>query len=256
MEVSSRENYAEFATGSSCELDRAFAGGGAALGYGSLLVLSLATSLGGSMRHSRTPYAVFVAVTALVWAVAVQAADPLPRARPEDVGMSAERLASLTPVLKGYVDRQQLAGSVALVARRGKLVYYEAFGQQDREARAPMQVDSIFRIASQSKAIVTTAAMILVEQGKLGLNDPIARYIPEFAEAKVAVPKDGGGYYLETLKRPITVRDLMTHTSGLSYGNGPAAAEWQKAGMTWAPRATCASSSAIGWMWTAPVHCS
>jgi CubicO group peptidase (beta-lactamase class C family) len=146
--------------------------------------------------------------------------------------MSTERLASLTPVLKGYVDRQQLAGSVALVARRGKLVYYEAFGQQDREARTPMQVDSIFRIASQSKAIVTTAAMILVEQGKLGLNDPIARYIPEFAEAKVAVPKDGGGYYLETLKRPITVRDLMTHTSGLSYGNGPAAAEWQKAGIT------------------------
>jgi len=184
------------------------------------------------MRHSRTPLAVLLALSALTLAVAVQAADPLPRARPEEVGMSAERLANLTPVLKGYVDRQQLAGSVALVARRGKLVYYEAFGQQDREARTPMQTDSIFRIASQSKAIVTTAAMILVEQGKLGLNDPIARYIPEFAEAKVAVPKDGGGYYTESLKRPITVRDLMTHTSGLSYGSGPAAAEWQKAGIT------------------------
>jgi CubicO group peptidase (beta-lactamase class C family) len=184
------------------------------------------------MHRSRTPFAVVVSFTVLAWAVTVQAADPLPRARPESVGMSSQRLANLTPVLKSYVDSQQVAGSVALVARRGKLLYYEAFGEQDREARTPMQTDSIFRIASQSKAIVTTAAMILVEQGKLGLNDPISKYIPEFAEATVAVPKDGAGYYTETLKRPITVRNLMTHTSGLSYGNGPAAAEWQKAGIT------------------------
>ncbi|HVY63941.1 MAG TPA: serine hydrolase domain-containing protein, partial [Gammaproteobacteria bacterium] len=167
-----------------------------------------------------------------VAAVATAAPDPLPRARPEQVGMSAQRLANLTPVLKSYVDSQQVAGSVALVARRGKLVYFEAFGQADREARVPMQTDSIFRIASQSKAIVTTAAMMLVEQGKLGLNDPVAKYIPEFAKATVAVPKDGGGYYTAQLKRPITVRDLMTHTSGLSYGTGPAADLWQKAGIT------------------------
>ncbi len=186
------------------------------------------------MHRSTAAFAVFTVAVALAGAAVVQAAspDPLPRARPEDVGMSAQRLATLTPVLKSYVDSRQLAGSVALVARRGKLVYYEAFGQQDREARSPMHTDSIFRIASQSKAIVTTAAMILVEQGKLGLNDPVARYIPEFGQATVAVPKDGGGYDVVKVKRPITVRDLMTHTSGLSYGTGPAADAWQKAGIT------------------------
>lgn len=185
------------------------------------------------MRRSRAPFAFVSFLVAIAFAAVASAApDPLPRARPEQVGMSAQRLANLTPVLKSYVDSQQVAGSVALVARRGKLVYFEAFGQADREARVPMQTDSIFRIASQSKAIVTTAAMMLVEQGKLGLNDPIAKYIPEFAKATVAVPKDGGGYYTTQLKRPITVRDLMTHTSGLSYGTGPAADEWKKAGIT------------------------
>ena len=186
------------------------------------------------MLRSRIPSAVVLLCATLIHASVAAAAppDPLPRARPEQVGMSAQRLANLTPVLKSYVDNQQVAGSVALVARRGKLVYFEAFGQADREARVPMQTDSIFRIASQTKAIVTTAAMMLVEQGKLGLNDPISRYIPEFANASVAVPKDNGGYYTAKVKRPITVRDLMTHTSGLSYGTGPAADEWKKAGIT------------------------
>jgi len=175
---------------------------------------------------------VWLAVMLAAGAAQAASPDPLPRARPEEVGMSAERLASLTPVLKSYVDNQQVAGSVALVARRGKLVYFEAFGQQDREARTPMQKDSIFRIASQSKAVVTVAAMMLVEQGKLGLSDPVSKYIPEFGEAKVAAPRESGGYDLLKLKRPITVRDLITHTSGLSYGNGPAAEEWKKAGIT------------------------
>ena len=186
------------------------------------------------MLRSRVPSAILFLCAAVLSAAVATAAppEPLPRARPEQVGMSAQRLANLTPVLKSYVDSQQLAGSVALVARRGKLVYFEAFGQADREARVPMQTDSIFRIASQTKAIVTAAAMMLVEQGKLGLNDPISRYIPEFANASVAVPKDNGGYYTAKVKRPITVRDLMTHTSGLSYGTGPAADEWKKAGIT------------------------
>ena len=141
------------------------------------------------MLRSRIPSAVVLLCATLIHASVAAAAppDPLPRARPEQVGMSAQRLANLTPVLKSYVDNQQVAGSVALVARRGKLVYFEAFGQADREARVPMQTDSIFRIASQTKAIVTAAAMMLVEQGKLGLNDPISRYIPEFANASVAL---------------------------------------------------------------------
>jgi CubicO group peptidase (beta-lactamase class C family) len=175
---------------------------------------------------------VFLAAVLITAAAQAAPADPLPRARPEEVGMSSERLANLTPVLKRYVDDNLVAGSVALVARRGKIVYFEAFGQQDREARVPMQKDSIFRIASQSKAVVTAAAMMLVEQGKLLLNDPVGKYIPEFRDTKVAVPKEGGGYDVVKARRPITVRDLMTHTSGLSYGNGPAAEEWKKAGIT------------------------
>jgi CubicO group peptidase (beta-lactamase class C family) len=165
---------------------------------------------------------------------ALQAAtpDPLPRARPEDVGLSSSRLAQLTPVLQSYVDENKVAGSVALVARRGKLVYFEAFGQRSREEHSPMRTDSVFRIASQSKALVTTAAMILVEQGKLLLTDPVGKYIPEFSNTTVAVPREGGGYDVVKAHRPITVHDLMTHTSGLSYGNGPAAEEWKKAGIT------------------------
>ena len=184
------------------------------------------------MIRTTTRTVVLTLIAALACAAAYAAPDPLPRARPEEVGMSAERLGQLTPVLQSYVDSRQLAGSVALVARRGKLVYFEAFGQQDRESRTPMQTDSIFRIASQTKAIVTTAAMMLVEQGKLALNDPVAKYIPEFGRATVAVAKDGGGYDIVELKRPINVRDLMTHTSGLSYGDGPAADQWKKAGIT------------------------
>ncbi|HEV7715527.1 MAG TPA: serine hydrolase domain-containing protein, partial [Steroidobacteraceae bacterium] len=104
----------------------------------------------------------------LLCAATVNAAppDPLPRAQPEDVGLSSARLERITAVLKSYADNGKVAGSVALVARRGKLVYFEAAGQRDREAHSPMRTDSIFRIASQSKAIVSVGAMMLVEQGK------------------------------------------------------------------------------------------
>ncbi|HEU4625060.1 MAG TPA: serine hydrolase domain-containing protein [Steroidobacteraceae bacterium] len=157
--------------------------------------------------------------------------DPLPRAQPEEVGMSSERLARLTAGLKRYTDEGKVAGSVALVARRGKLVYLEAFGDRDREAHARMRTDSIFRIASQTKAVVVTGAMMLVEQGKLLLTDPVAKYFPEFGSTTVAVPKDGGGYDVVPAKRPITIRDLMTHTSGIGYGMGVAADQWKKAGI-------------------------
>ncbi|MEP7246956.1 MAG: serine hydrolase domain-containing protein [Gammaproteobacteria bacterium] len=166
-----------------------------------------------------------------MWAAAVNAADPLPRAQPEEVGMSSAGLAQLTAVLKSYPDNGKLGGSVALIARRGKLVYFEAFGQRDREAHSPMRTDSVFRIASQSKAVVSVGAMLLVEQGKLLLTDPVGKYIAEFRETTVAVPKEGGGYDVVKATRPITIRDLLTHTSGASYGNGPAAELWKKAGI-------------------------
>ena len=170
---------------------------------------------------------------ALLFAALAHAAgsDPLPRAQPEEVGLSSERLKQLDPVLKGYVDDGKLAGSVLLVARRGKLVYLQAFGQRDREARAPMQADSIFRIASQTKAPVSVGIMMLAEQGKLQLSDPLSNYIPEFKESTVAVPKEGGGYDVVKAKRPITIRDLLTHTSGIGYGTGVAEDKWKAAGI-------------------------
>ena len=183
------------------------------------------------MTMLRKPLRATAFAFALLFAVLVHAADPLPRAQPEEVGLSSERLRQLDTVLRGYVDDGRLAGSVLLVARRGKLVYLQAFGQRDREARAPMQPDSIFRIASQTKALVSVGVMMLAEQGKLQLTDPLWKYLPEFRETTVAVAKEGGGYDVVKAKRPITLRDLLTHTAGIGYGTGVAADKWQAAGI-------------------------
>lgn len=146
-------------------------------------------------------------------------------------GISAERLDRLTPALDGYVQQGQLAGSVALVARRGQIVYHRAFGQLDREAGTPMQVDSIFRIASQTKGVIAVATMMLVEEGKLLLTDPLGKHLPEFQRTTVAVARPGGGYDVVPAKRPITIRDLLLHTAGIGYGSGVAADAWQQAGI-------------------------
>jgi CubicO group peptidase (beta-lactamase class C family) len=110
-------------------------------------------------------------------------------------------------------------------------VYLEALGAADREAHTPMRTDSMFRIASQSKGIVAVGTMMLIEQGKLLLTDPVGKYLPEFAHTKVAVVKETGGYDVVDAKRPITIRDLLTHTSGISYGSGIAADRWKQAGI-------------------------
>ncbi len=157
------------------------------------------------------------------------AAQGLQRVAPIDVGMSAERLERLTLAMQSYVDTDQLSGSVVQVLRHGKVVYLETFGHMDREARVAMSADVIFRIASQSKAIVSVAAMILQEDGKLLIGDPVGKYIPEFMSTTVAVPDEDGGYTVVDAERPITIRDLLTHTSGVSYGYGPAADLWEAA---------------------------
>jgi CubicO group peptidase (beta-lactamase class C family) len=172
----------------------------------------------------------FVAVAfALALAVSAQSLRP---ASPESVGMSTERLTRLTDALEAYVADGRLAGSVTLVARRGRIAYFEAFGSRDREANAPMQRDAIFRIASQSKAVVSVAAMTFVEEGKLLLTDPVGKYLPEFMMTKVAVAADGNRYDVVSARRPITVRDLLTHTSGFGYGNGVGGDLWTAAGQT------------------------
>lgn len=181
--------------------------------------------------NARAAMAAMMLLGVLAMTSPMALAQGLAPAAPERAGMSAERLQRLTTTLDSYVQQQQLAGSVALVARKGRIVYHRAFGQRDREAGDAMRTDSIFRIASQSKGVIAVATMMLVEEGRLLLTDPLGRYIPEFSETTVAVPRQGGGYDVVKAKRAITIRDLLMHTSGIGYGQGVAADAWQKAGI-------------------------
>src|SRR5438034_4347487 len=124
---------------------------------------------------------------------------------------SAERLARIDRLLQQYVDEDRIAGAVALVLRDGTPVYERAVGWSDKEAGRRMATDTIFRIASQSKAITSVAVLSLVEEGKIGLNDPVGRFIPSFAKTTVAVRNDSG-VAMVPAKRAITIRDLLTHT--------------------------------------------
>jgi CubicO group peptidase (beta-lactamase class C family) len=169
----------------------------------------------------------------LVLAVFAQAA-PLPTVRPEKVGLSTERLERLTRGMQDSVDQRKVAGLVALVVRDGRVAYFQAFGKVNAAKGLPMQTDSIFRIASQSKAVTSAAVMMLHEEGRFLLDDPIAKYIPEFSAARVAVPaaeKSGKAYTTVPVRRPITIRDLLTHTAGISYGDGLAKEEYATAGI-------------------------
>ena len=170
----------------------------------------------------------------IAWLVILVLATPVtaqvfPKASPEQVGFSPERLKRLTDVFQAYVADGKLAGSVVLVARRGKIAYLHAFGQRDREVNAPMPEDAIFRIASQTKALVSVGVMILQEQGKLLIGDPVGKYLPEFQKTTVAIPKKDGGYDVVDAKQPITIRHLLTHTAGIGYGEGVARDRWQSA---------------------------
>jgi CubicO group peptidase (beta-lactamase class C family) len=132
--------------------------------------------------------------------------------------MSAERLARLTRVMDDAAKAKQIAGTLTLIARAGRTVYFEAAGMRDIEASAPMTKDTIFRIASQSKAITSVGAMILVEEGRLLLTDPVSKYISAFANTTVRGTVTGGSVNPVAARRAITIRDLLTHTSGVSYG--------------------------------------
>ncbi len=152
----------------------------------------------------------------------------LPRAdKAEDVGFSSERLQRLIDTLQRDVDAGIVPGAVALVARRGRIVCHQALGFRDREAGAPMTLDSQFRIASMTKPMTSVATMMLAEEGRLMLADPVAHYLPEFAKLKVAVNSDDPSaktLTTEPCRRPMTVHDLLRHSSGLTYGflAGPA----------------------------------
>lgn len=140
-----------------------------------------------------------------------------PRREAVRSGFSVERLDRIDALLQRYVDENRIAGAVALVVREGQTVYERAVGLSDKEARRRMTADTIFRIASQTKAITSTAILSLVEEGKIGLNDPVSRFIEPFAKTMVAV-RNETGVAMVPAKRAITVRDLLTHTAGISYG--------------------------------------
>ena len=157
---------------------------------------------------------------ALAWPAGAQG---IPRVQsPEEVGFLSTRLKRLSDRLEEGVKNNELPGAVVLIARNGKIVMFESYGFRDKEAKVAMTNDTIFRIASMTKPIVTLAAMMLMEEGKLTLADRVSTYIPAFADTKVAVPKkkDDGTVemVLEPQFRPMTVHDLMRHTSGLTYG--------------------------------------
>jgi CubicO group peptidase (beta-lactamase class C family) len=148
---------------------------------------------------------------------------PLTITRPESAGFSSGRLQRIDTLFRDYVNQHKISGATALVARRGKIVYYKATGFDDLEKQTPLQKDAIFRIASQSKAITTVAAMILYEEGKFLLSDPISKYLPEFRNPRLVATfnKKDSAYTTKPASREITIHDLLTHTSGYCYpGSG------------------------------------
>lgn len=150
----------------------------------------------------------------------IQNAPPLSQAEPVSVGMSPDRLAKIDGMLKTAIAENQVPGAVALIAKEGKIVFYNAYGMADNESKKAMAKDVIFRIASQTKAITSTAVMMLWEEGKFRLDDPISKYIPEFGEAQIldSFNEKDSTYTAKPAANQITVRHLLTHTSGLGYG--------------------------------------
>ncbi len=144
-----------------------------------------------------------------------------PLVAPALVGVSDQRLVRLSQGLEAYVADGRLAGFVTILCRRGRVFFFEPTGLADIESRNPMDSDAIFRIYSMSKPITSAAVMMLYEEGHFRLGDPVSRYIPEFKDLQVFVRKEGDELITEPVNREMTIRDLLTHTSGLSYGFDP-----------------------------------
>ena len=175
------------------------------------------------MKRSFTA-SVLLLTTALGLGATLAWAQGLPTAPPEEVGLSSARLAKITAAVNAEIAKGRYPGAVALVARRGKVAYFEALGQLDPKAGAPMTRDAIFRLYSMTKPFTSVAAMMLLEDGRILLNDPVSKYLPALANRQVAVPHYDAGtgkviYALVPAEREITLQDLLRHTSGFVYGN-------------------------------------
>jgi CubicO group peptidase (beta-lactamase class C family) len=167
--------------------------------------------------------ALLAAVLLCFMTVVTVEAQTLPSVRPEQVGLSSERLQRIMDMLKADVDKRVIPGAILLVARHGKIAYFETVGVRDPATKAPMTKDSIFRIYSMSKPITSVSAMMLWEDGRFNLSEPVSKYIPQMGGLKVGVEKpdpSGGKPTLELVptKRDMTIHDLFRHTSGLTYG--------------------------------------
>ncbi|MDD2777047.1 MAG: serine hydrolase [Gallionella sp.] len=168
----------------------------------------------------------YIRLFALLLALLAQPAfaEDIQVVKPEEVGLSSARLQRISDFMGGYIEQKKMAGAVVLVARHGKIAYFETFGEAD--VGKPMQKDTMFRICSMTKPVVTLAILQLYEDGKLLLSDPVAKYIPEFAHPKVIEmlpPGSNPPFKLVPAKRDITIKDLLTHTAGMPYSF---AAEW------------------------------
>ena len=162
--------------------------------------------------------ALLVALALVIATAPAAGQQPLPTAKADNVGISAKRLTRLSDGMKSLVDQGRLAGVVTMVARHGKVIEFEATGKRNIAANLPMQKDSIFRIYSMSKPITGVAMMMLLEEGKWQLDDPVAKYIPEFADLKVYATDADGKMILKDQVHPMTMRELMSHTGGFTYG--------------------------------------
>jgi CubicO group peptidase (beta-lactamase class C family) len=201
------------------------------------------------MRTKR--HAAFALMSALiVWAVLTgPLGAAVPTARPEEIGLSSERLKRIGDLITRHIDARNISGAVTLVARNGRVGHFEAQGLMDLDARKPMQKDTIFRIMSMTKPVIGAAVLMVVEEGKVRLNDPVSRFIPEFRGQKVAVMQAAAAgrgraagpgvaapaeprFYTVPADRDITVRDLLTHTSGLLSGGEAGRAEATKVAAT------------------------
>jgi CubicO group peptidase (beta-lactamase class C family) len=176
-------------------------------------------------------WCVLACMNAAVAADTGNGAKPAVAKRAAANGLSAERVARIDALLQRYTDENRVPGVVALVLKNGKPAYERAIGWSDKEAARQMTTDTIFRIASQTKAITSTAILMLVEEGKIGLTEPVGHFIPTFAKTSVAI-SDPSGARIVPAKRAITIHDLLTHTAGISYGtNATVAASYQAKGL-------------------------
>jgi CubicO group peptidase (beta-lactamase class C family) len=192
-----------------------------------------------------SPLAVAARLLSLLLSVAaapgLASAQGLLTAKPEEVGLSSPRLARTTEVVKGQIAKGRYPGAVALVARRGKVVYFEALGRRDPRSGAPMTKDAIFRLYSMTKPFTSVAMMMLVEDGKVLLNDPVSRYLPALKNLQVSVPRVGAqtgtvAYAPVPAEEEMTIQDLLRHTSGLVYedtSHPEVKAAYLKEGVTW-----------------------